>query len=255
MSRSRLSNLRFLSIIVAVLVLMPPLLGAKGGCRKRPANDGLSDDASGQGIDVDRKLQVSRVIPDAVAPSVDFSIEVLGAGFLDGATVRIGAVSARQVERRSETRLAVSMSALFAGDYDVTVTNPDGEVVTLRRGLSVRSALDDVGKCALSTIYFDFDQDSLTTQVRTAIDALVPCLQEVRGRIVLEGHADERGTTEYNLALGQRRADSVQRYLQTQGIAASKMRTVTYGEERPVDRGSNERAWALNRRVEIKVER
>ena len=70
--------------------------------------------------------------------------------------------------------------------------------------------------------------------------------------MTLEGHADERGTREYNLALGERRAQAVERYLQVQGVAAGQMETISYGEERPVDGSHNEAAWAKNRRAEIK---
>ena len=70
--------------------------------------------------------------------------------------------------------------------------------------------------------------------------------------IVLEGHADERGTREYNLALGQRRAESVAAYLLSNGVSRNQLKTISYGEERPVALGSNNASWAKNRRVEIK---
>ena len=71
------------------------------------------------------------------------------------------------------------------------------------------------------------------------------------GRIQIEGHCDERGTVDYNLALGQRRSDSVKQYLVGAGVASSRVSTTTYGEERPVDRSHNETAWAKNRRAEL----
>ena len=67
----------------------------------------------------------------------------------------------------------------------------------------------------------------------------------------MEGHADERGTREYNLALGERRADAVRRVLLANGVAASQIKVVSYGEERPAALGHNEDAWALNRRAEL----
>ena len=72
-------------------------------------------------------------------------------------------------------------------------------------------------------------------------------------RITVEGHTDERGTTSYNLALGERRASSVERYLVGRGVPASRLDTVSYGEERPVDKGSDEVAFSKNRRVDIHV--
>ncbi len=68
----------------------------------------------------------------------------------------------------------------------------------------------------------------------------------------LEGHADERGTPEYNLALGERRALAVQRFLQVQGVSAGQLEVISYGEERPVARGTGEDNWSRNRRVELK---
>ena len=71
-------------------------------------------------------------------------------------------------------------------------------------------------------------------------------------RYRLEGHADERGTREYNLALGERRAQSIERYLQVQGVSSNQLEVVSYGAEQPVDPGTSEAAYARNRRVEIK---
>jgi len=72
-------------------------------------------------------------------------------------------------------------------------------------------------------------------------------------KIQIEGHCDERGTTEYNLALGERRANSVKKYLVSLGITSDRISTISYGKERPLDRGHNEQAWAKNRRAHIIV--
>ena len=71
--------------------------------------------------------------------------------------------------------------------------------------------------------------------------------------VIIEGHCDERGTNEYNLALGERRAESAKKYLVNLGIDASRLETVSYGEERPVDSGSNEAAWKKNRRAHFVI--
>ena len=70
-------------------------------------------------------------------------------------------------------------------------------------------------------------------------------------KLQIQGHADERGTTDYNLALGQRRADAIKNHMINQGVAPSRLAVVSYGEEKPLDPGSNERAWAQNRRAEF----
>ena len=75
-----------------------------------------------------------------------------------------------------------------------------------------------------------------------------------RWRVLVEGHCDERGTAEYNLGLGEQRALSTKRYLVSLGVGESRFQTISYGEERPVDRRSNEEAWAKNRRAEFRVE-
>jgi peptidoglycan-associated lipoprotein len=105
----------------------------------------------------------------------------------------------------------------------------------------------------MTTFYFEFDQSELSTDAR---DALVYHAAELKAnpnmRVRLEGHADERGTREYNLALGERRSQAVQRYLQVQGVAANQMEVISYGEEMPVNTGTTEQAYSDNRRVELK---
>ena len=106
---------------------------------------------------------------------------------------------------------------------------------------------------AMTVFYFDFDQSDLKPEAR---EALVYHANRLKANpnmsVRLEGHADERGTREYNLALGERRAQSVERYLQVQGVSARQMETISYGEERPVASGTTEAAYARNRRVELK---
>ena len=103
-----------------------------------------------------------------------------------------------------------------------------------------------------SVFYFDFDQDNLTMKTRNALDAQVSFLRNGSSNIRLEGHADERGSREYNLALGESRAKAVADYLVIQGISRSRIDMVSYGEEQPVSLESSESAYKLNRRVELK---
>ena len=85
-----------------------------------------------------------------------------------------------------------------------------------------------------------------------ALDVHAKDLKGNGARVVLEGHADERGTREYNMALGERRAQAVQRYLVLQGVSQGQLELVSYGEERPSVTGSDEQSWAQNRRVELR---
>jgi peptidoglycan-associated lipoprotein len=106
---------------------------------------------------------------------------------------------------------------------------------------------------AITTFYFEFDKSDLNAEAR---DALVVHANDLKAnpnrRVRLEGHADERGTREYNLALGERRSQAVERYLQVQGVSANQLEVISYGEEMPVDTGSTEAAYSKNRRVEMK---
>ena len=98
--------------------------------------------------------------------------------------------------------------------------------------------------------YFEFDRAVLNTADLEALGVHAQVLQDNPSRrVVIEGHCDERGTREYNLALGERRADAVRSYLAAAGISGSRVETVSYGEERPDDPGSGEDAWARNRRA------
>ncbi len=101
-------------------------------------------------------------------------------------------------------------------------------------------------------VFFDFDRHVVRVDQREALAHNARLLSENPGvRILLEGHCDERGTVEYNLALGDRRAQSVRNYLVEYGIDPGRLSTISYGKERPFATGSNEAAWALNRRVHV----
>jgi peptidoglycan-associated lipoprotein len=99
-------------------------------------------------------------------------------------------------------------------------------------------------------VFFGFDSYSLDGQARQTLDAQAEWLgRNPSVRVTIEGHADERGTREYNLALGDRRANAARDYLQARGVDASRMQTISWGKERPAVEGSNESAWAQNRRA------
>jgi peptidoglycan-associated lipoprotein len=109
-----------------------------------------------------------------------------------------------------------------------------------------------VGLLAKRTIYFDFDSSEIRGEGTDIAAAHAKYLAGHAGlKVRLEGHTDERGSREYNIGLGERRAQAVRRALLLQGAAESQLSTVSYGEERPAVAGSDEAAWAKNRRVEI----
>lgn len=109
--------------------------------------------------------------------------------------------------------------------------------------------------CEQPPVHFGFNEYSLTPDSRASLQTLADCLREkaATASVTLEGHCDERGTEEYNMTLGEKRANSVKKYLSNLGVDASNLRTVSYGKERPADPGHNEEAWSANRRVEFTV--
>ena len=105
---------------------------------------------------------------------------------------------------------------------------------------------------AITTFYFEYDSSDLKPEAMRALDVHAKDLKANGAKVVLEGNTDERGTREYNMALGERRAKAVQRYLVLQGVAPAQLEVVSYGEERPVATGNDEQSWAQNRRVELR---
>jgi peptidoglycan-associated lipoprotein len=103
-------------------------------------------------------------------------------------------------------------------------------------------------------VQFDYDRSDIRPDARAVLDRKTRIMRdEPTVRLRVEGHADERGSTEYNLALGSRRAEAVRAYITAAGIPASRIDIVSYGEERPLERARNESAWASNRRAEFVV--
>jgi peptidoglycan-associated lipoprotein len=102
------------------------------------------------------------------------------------------------------------------------------------------------------SVYFDYDSAVVKDEYKPLVTAHAKYLTDNRGRrVVIQGNTDERGSREYNLALGQRRADSVKKMMMLLGASDNQIETVSFGEEKPVEMGSNEAAWAKNRRADI----
>jgi peptidoglycan-associated lipoprotein len=124
-----------------------------------------------------------------------------------------------------------------------TTSSATGSTTTQSSGQQVA----DLG----TVFYFEFDQSTLTAATRALLIAHAADLKTYPRNVRLEGHADERGTREYNMALGERRAMAVRDYLRSEGVT-TPIEVVSYGEEQPVSSGGFEAAWSLDRRVEIK---
>jgi len=129
---------------------------------------------------------------------------------------------------------------------DGAMTSPAGTSAPVSMDMSSQEQLVGIGDRA----YFGFDKYDLSAAARTALNKQAAWMNTNRGvRVTIEGHADERGTREYNLALGERRASSVADYLMTLGVSSDRISTISYGKERPENAASNEAAWADNRRA------
>ena len=138
---------------------------------------------------------------------------------------------------------ADAMGAGGEGGVSATGTGGDGGLTP--EEMAARTGLQYV-------FYFDYDQSQLAPETRAALDAQAAILRNQNSLVRLEGHADERGTPEYNLALGERRAKAIAEYLVLQGVDRTRIETVSYGEERPASLGQDEESYRLNRRVELK---
>jgi peptidoglycan-associated lipoprotein len=236
------------SLVFASIVLLP-LLAA--GCKKK-----IPDDTPDGSVDLpppSATLQVAAVDPAFAPADRTIDAEIFGSGFESGARVSFSGAAATSVRFVDENALRVTVPAMAVGSYDVTVTNPDGTKSTLRKGLTLTEPGTATAACGPATVAFDFDSTVLSVSTRRDLDTLASCLRDVQSSARIEGHCDDRGTTEYNIALGQRRADAVHRYLVSQGVAPGRLRTVSYGEERPADSGGSDAAHAKNRRAEISV--
>jgi peptidoglycan-associated lipoprotein len=172
--------------------------------------------------------------------------------------------------------LMVTLAAfLFAGcakkpvpaagvDETPVVTEiPSQEITGLEEQAVTETGVDEttlsseaIIPAALNRVHFDFDQYTLTSQAREILANNAVYMEANPGiKVVIEGHCDNRGSDEYNLALGERRALAAKNYLVSLGVSPDRLSVISYGEEMPLDLGDNEEAWAKNRRADFKAVR
>jgi peptidoglycan-associated lipoprotein len=162
--------------------------------------------------------------------------------------------------------LVASIGAMGGCSKKAAGTGPNGDVTTDPNAPSNGSGTQtpsgsqgdpdvvDSDSDGINDIYFDYDDHTLSSEARSTLSGNASHLKEMSTmRVTIEGHCDERGTTEYNLALGQRRADAARNYLVDLGIDGSRLSTISYGEERPFETGHDESAWSQNRRAHFRV--
>jgi peptidoglycan-associated lipoprotein len=236
------------------LLAIPLLLGAEEGkqgcCTRKEVVD--TDAKIVEDLPkVEDDLMLVSFEPSSASPNTEVRATVYGSGFDDGARVTLGVIGIDDVTVQDENTLSVRVPGMAPGTYDLVVKNPDGQSARLRQALSVRNLT--IEECRFVRIPFGFDSATLDGNARAVLNGKMNCYKGTTGTIEIEGHCDERGTTEYNIALGERRAETVRRYLANQGLPASRLRTRSYGEERPIAHGHDESSWAQNRRADIQV--
>ena len=163
--------------------------------------------------------------------------------------IAVAAAACASHEQRTEPQVTdkstgVNPPSATTGSNTVTPTNPNAGV----SGNELHT-----GVLAKRSVYFDFDSNAVKDEYRGLIQAHSRYMNDHRDtHIRIEGNCDERGSREYNLALGQRRAEAVKKTMTVLGVGDGRIETVSYGEEKPVAQGHDEAAWAQNRRADIK---
>ena len=158
-----------------------------------------------------------------------------------------------QAPVESRTPTAVGADAAGAGAGAGASTSPTAQsqvaMVDLNKGAGSSASQAQIAR----VVYFDFDSFVVKDEFRPVVEGNARLLVADKERhMVVEGHTDDRGSREYNLALGQKRAEAVARSLALLGVGPAQVEAVSYGEERPAAQGENEDAWARNRRAELK---
>lgn len=156
------------------------------------------------------------------------------------------APAARPVEETSSAQpQSATASSAQQGGSSAAPAQPKEQVVTPAAPMTAKTEL-------LQRIHFEYDKSAITPESKALLDKNFDYLSKNAGvKVQIVGHCDERGTNEYNMALGDRRANSAKSYLANRGIAANRLDTLSKGEEEPVDAGHDETAWAKNRRAEF----
>jgi peptidoglycan-associated lipoprotein len=146
--------------------------------------------------------------------------------------------------------LGLFLVVACAKKYDTVKSQAEAEKLNKKSDKTV--LVDNKKVFVPDKVFFDFNKADIKNEYKKPLDVVADWLKsDTNIAITVEGHCDERGTREYNLALGQRRAEAVKKYLTVKGVNPSKIRTISYGKERPEFLGSGEKIWSKNRRAVI----
>ncbi len=145
--------------------------------------------------------------------------------------------------------LVLALAACSSTSNDTATSQGSGAAAAARPAGPAPGSQEDLAASVGDRVFFGFDRSELTRESQQVLNQQAAWLKRFpQARVTVQGHADERGTREYNLALGNRRAVAVQRYLVSQGIEAARVQTISYGKECPRAVGTGEAAWSQNRR-------
>ena len=182
-----------------------------------------------------------------------FSLTGCAAKTQHSGTALSGPISAGTESTPASSATSPASAPVTEAISEASIPDPSMQGQDASKGAAVAEHLDRAAG-GLDTVYFDFDAYLLTAEARETLSRNAGLLG-VSGatRVSLEGHADERGSDEYNLALAEQRGVAVRRYLVSLGIGEDRMEVVSYGEDKPAATGSDATAWAKNRRVELVI--
>lgn len=162
---------------------------------------------------------------------------------------------ADESEMRLGERTDISEGPMIAGEGQLVTDGGYGAYDAQNLGAPVPGSIEDLIVNVGDRVYFGYDRYDLTPEATTQLQMQARWFQQYPNvRVVIEGHADERGTREYNLALGERRATAVRDFLISLGVNPSRVSTISYGKEMPEVLGSNAQSWARNRRSVTKIQ-
>jgi len=179
---------------------------------------------------------------------------LVGSGILTGCARKAKPVSAKFPEEEAMMEGAAGRTGGEAGLGEGAAGEFEEGELPIRQDQRMREMLFAKASEEMQTIYFDYDSAVLKPEAKTNLERAAKWLKETANvNVQIEGHCDERGTNEYNLALGERRALSARRYLISLGVNPDRIFTISYGEERPAQEGHDESAWKWNRRDEFKI--
>ena len=205
-----------------------------------------------------------------VIPGLLFTVSCAKKTIKSDATAAVAVDTAKQEEAIMARQVAIKAAEeakkeeLAKQAAEEAARKKAAEDAAIQAALAAQKAKEDAEKRKILSsmqvfesedIYFEYNKSSLLPAAQELLKKKAQWLQANPESIILiEGHCDERGTNEYNLALGERRARSAKTYLTDLGISPSRLTTISYGEERPVDSGQTEEAWAKNRRAHFEIE-